>query len=171
MKVLLLLILHTFLLVSPTFCAHLGITQLLPDSLHASRQPLSETGGSGLQKILNKLLSFKKQSQNNINGSKYSIEAATSAVPYSRPVVIWHGLGDTYDSTGMMRAAATIKKVKPHAFVYAIRISNDSSSDQQATLFGKVNEQVCFYYTYIVLHTLLFHTNITHSLYVYFSTD
>lgn len=149
MNILSLLVFHILLLVSPISCAYIGITQIHPESI-LSRQFLSGSNNFGLQKILSNILPFKKQSQADTHSLKHDEDVLTPTLPPPRPVVIWHGLGDTYDSTGMKRAAAAIKNAKPHTFVYAIRLSNDSSTDQQATLFGKVNEQVSFFFLFLL---------------------
>ena len=60
-----------------------------------------------------------------------------------RPVVIWHGMGDSYDSASMERAMSSIEEVHEGIQVYAIRLSDDGSEDQKKTLFGVVNDQVC----------------------------
>lgn len=59
-----------------------------------------------------------------------------------RPVVIWHGLGDTYDSPGVKRTEEVIKEVHGDVFVYPIRLSNSSSEDRSSSMFGNATEQV-----------------------------
>jgi len=61
-----------------------------------------------------------------------------------RPLVIWHGLGDTYDSAGMTRVQEEVKKMHPGIFVHLIRMNEDSKEDQRAGFYGNVNEQVAF---------------------------
>lgn len=64
------------------------------------------------------------------------------------PLVIWHGMGDNYDSEGMQKTANIVQKVKPGTIVYSIRLDNDSSNDAQASLVGQVSNQVCFFWCY-----------------------
>lgn len=61
------------------------------------------------------------------------------------PLVIWHGMGDNYDSEGMQRTANIVQKAKPGTIVYSIRLDNDSSNDAQASLVGQVSNQVCYF--------------------------
>lgn len=68
-----------------------------------------------------------------------------SAGPHSTslPVVLWHGLGDSYDSPGMIALAGVIKQVLgDDAFVYRIRLDESGSKDQQASLFGNLNDEL-----------------------------
>jgi hypothetical protein len=59
-----------------------------------------------------------------------------------RPVVIWHGLGDTFDSPGMRRTEELIQTVHPEIFVHAVYLSNSSSQDRTDSVFGNVTAQV-----------------------------
>ena len=62
------------------------------------------------------------------------------------PLVIWHGLGDTYDADGLESVGDLARKANPGTYVYNIRLSDDSSEDRQATYFGNLTtqlEQVC----------------------------
>lgn len=77
---------------------------------------------------------------NNVEEFSSSSFDKTSSSP--KPVVLWHGLGDSYDSSGMQRVAITLRRAHPGTFVYSVRLNNDSSSDSQASFVGKVNDQV-----------------------------
>lgn len=59
-----------------------------------------------------------------------------------RPVVLWHGLGDRYDSPSIERAIASIQTPHEGIQVYPIRLSEDGSEDQKMTLVGFLNDQV-----------------------------
>jgi len=48
------------------------------------------------------------------------------------PLIIWHGLGDTYDADGLKQIAELATSINPGTFVYPIRLSNDSSADRKA---------------------------------------
>lgn len=72
-----------------------------------------------------------------------SVVPAVLAGTKPRPAVIWHGMGDRYDSPSMERAIMGIEKGHKGIQVYPIRLSEDGSEDQKKTLFGIVNEQVC----------------------------
>lgn len=69
--------------------------------------------------------------------------AAPKAVASSpRPVVMWHGLGDSYNSGGMQRVESLIKDMYPDIFVHSIYLDEDPEKDSKASLFGKLDEQV-----------------------------
>jgi len=58
------------------------------------------------------------------------------------PVVIWHGLGDTYAAEGLQQVGKIIEDVNPGTFVYFIRLDASAAGDQRATFYGNVTEQV-----------------------------
>lgn len=60
------------------------------------------------------------------------------------PVVIWHGLGDRYDASGLQSLKTDLEE-RPELrglFVWIVKIVDDGSSDQRATFFGSANQQV-----------------------------
>ncbi|KAJ7078884.1 palmitoyl-protein thioesterase [Mycena belliarum] len=59
-----------------------------------------------------------------------------------RPLVLWHGLGDSATSKGMLQFADEIKSVHPGIFVHSIYIDEDLDQDRRAGFYGNVNEQV-----------------------------
>jgi len=59
-----------------------------------------------------------------------------------RPVVIWHGLGDTYDSDGMNSIAELINSTLPGTAVYSIRLDSNPSADQRAAYFGNLTAEL-----------------------------
>ncbi|KAH7915205.1 Alpha/Beta hydrolase protein [Hygrophoropsis aurantiaca] len=65
-----------------------------------------------------------------------------AAVKDIRPLVIWHGLGDTYASPGMVQFQSEVKKMHPGIFVHSIYIDEDAKKDQRAGFYGKVNDQL-----------------------------
>ncbi|KZF23368.1 alpha/beta-hydrolase [Xylona heveae TC161] len=58
------------------------------------------------------------------------------------PLVIWHGLGDTYNADGILSVGELAERIHPGTFVYNIRINDDPSSDRRATFFGNLTEQL-----------------------------
>lgn len=58
------------------------------------------------------------------------------------PLLVWHGLGDSYDADGLSSVGDLAQEINPGTYVYNIRLSNTSSSDRRATFFGNVTEQV-----------------------------
>lgn len=59
-----------------------------------------------------------------------------------RPVVFYHGMGDSYNSSAMQRVFSTIHSVKPELSIHSVYIDEDDSLDQRASLIGKVNDQI-----------------------------
>jgi len=62
--------------------------------------------------------------------------------PDLRPLVIWHGLGDTAHSEGMDDFIEAIKQVHPGLFVHSVYISDKPDDDRKASYFGKLDEQL-----------------------------
>ena len=56
-----------------------------------------------------------------------------SAVPKPRPLVIWHGLGDSYAAPGMLGFIQEVKDMHPGLFVHAVYIKENNDEDQKAT--------------------------------------
>ncbi|RLV87698.1 Palmitoyl-protein thioesterase [Meyerozyma sp. JA9] len=53
-----------------------------------------------------------------------------------RPVVVWHGLGDNYNSSGMIKSGEIIENKYPGIFVHRISLDSDPSKDQQMSIVG-----------------------------------
>ncbi|ROV99432.1 hypothetical protein VMCG_06431 [Cytospora schulzeri] len=58
------------------------------------------------------------------------------------PLIIWHGLGDSYGNKGLQEVAALAEAANPGTLVYMVKQGSDASGDSRATFFGNVNEQV-----------------------------
>jgi len=58
------------------------------------------------------------------------------------PVVIWHGLSDSYENPGLGSLAKQIDLRYPGTPVYMIRLDQSGSQDRRATWFGSANEQI-----------------------------
>ncbi|EIM81182.1 alpha/beta-hydrolase [Stereum hirsutum FP-91666 SS1] len=59
-----------------------------------------------------------------------------------RPLVLWHGLGDSHSSPGMVQFQDLIKEVHPGIFTHSIYIDPDLQEDRRAGFYGNVDEQV-----------------------------
>lgn len=59
-----------------------------------------------------------------------------------RPVVLWHGLGDNYNGSGIHSVNDLISGLYAGIFFHSIYIDEDPSGDQQKLLFGDANKQV-----------------------------
>ncbi|KAF7554512.1 hypothetical protein G7Z17_g2868 [Cylindrodendrum hubeiense] len=58
------------------------------------------------------------------------------------PLVIWHGLGDAFNTDGIKQVGALADAIHPGTFVYTIALGADANSDRQATFFGNVSAQI-----------------------------
>ncbi|KAF8813660.1 alpha/beta-hydrolase [Phlegmacium glaucopus] len=59
-----------------------------------------------------------------------------------RPLVIWHGLGDSHSSPGMLHFKSMIQDIHPGIFVHSVYIDEDLDKDRDAGFYGNVNDQV-----------------------------
>lgn len=58
------------------------------------------------------------------------------------PLVIWHGLGDSYQSTGIHEIAALAAETNPDTYIHLIHLADSSTGDRQASFLGNLTEQV-----------------------------
>ena len=58
------------------------------------------------------------------------------------PLVIWHGLGDSYDADGIKQTVKLAESVNEGTYVHVVQLGDTGSSDRSATFFGNVTEQV-----------------------------
>ncbi|KAF9071026.1 palmitoyl-protein thioesterase [Rhodocollybia butyracea] len=61
-----------------------------------------------------------------------------------RPIVVWHGMGDSYASPGMVEFVQEVKRVHPGIFVHSVFLHEDLDKDRQAGFYGNVNQQIEF---------------------------
>ncbi|KAH3665760.1 hypothetical protein OGAPHI_003948 [Ogataea philodendri] len=59
-----------------------------------------------------------------------------------KSIVLWHGMGDTYNSTGIRRAEQVFKEEIPGVFVHSVYLDIDEAKDQRASIIGDLNTQV-----------------------------
>lgn len=71
-----------------------------------------------------------------------SLLAAGSVLPSLRPLVLWHGLGDSHSSPGMLEFMKLIGEVHPGIFIHSIYIYEDQGEDRKAGFYGNINEQL-----------------------------
>jgi palmitoyl-protein thioesterase len=71
------------------------------------------------------------------------------------PLVIWHGLGDSYDADGIKQTAKLVEAVNPGTYVHVVQIGDTGSSDRSATFFGNLTEQVEHVCTQLALDNIL----------------
>ncbi|EPE06524.1 palmitoyl protein thioesterase [Ophiostoma piceae UAMH 11346] len=58
------------------------------------------------------------------------------------PLVIWHGLGDTYNNPGIIDVGDIANEINPGTLVHIVNIGGSANSDRSATFLGNVNEHV-----------------------------
>lgn len=58
------------------------------------------------------------------------------------PLIIWHGLGDSYDADGIKSVGELAQEINPGTFVYNVRLADNGSGDRRATFFGNVTKQL-----------------------------
>ncbi|KAL1748597.1 Alpha/Beta hydrolase protein [Schizophyllum fasciatum] len=66
--------------------------------------------------------------------------AFTIASP--RPLVLWHGLGDSHASRGMLDFQDLIKEVHPGIFIHSVWVHEDANKDRDAGFYGNVDVQL-----------------------------
>ncbi|THH30417.1 hypothetical protein EUX98_g3784 [Antrodiella citrinella] len=59
-----------------------------------------------------------------------------------RPLVVWHGMGDTYNSPGMLEFISLIENIHKGIFVHSVYLDENPKDDQRACFWGDVNVQV-----------------------------
>lgn len=58
------------------------------------------------------------------------------------PVVIWHGLGDNYNASGMVQTQRLVEKRYPGIYVHRVRLDDNPLNDQQKSLVGDAVKQL-----------------------------
>ncbi|KAG0029564.1 hypothetical protein BGZ81_003626 [Podila clonocystis] len=58
-----------------------------------------------------------------------------------RPIVFYHGMGDSAHSKGMVELMQSIKDIAPEVFIHSVSLAESESDDQRAGFFGNVNHQ------------------------------
>lgn len=52
------------------------------------------------------------------------------------PILLWHGMGDSYDSTGMQRLITILQESYPNAPIHSIALEESNAKDQQRGIMG-----------------------------------
>lgn len=64
--------------------------------------------------------------------SLLSISSASPVHPPPRPLVLWHGLGDSYGSPGILEFIELMKGVHPGLFVHSVHLADSQEDDKKA---------------------------------------
>ncbi|KAF3908297.1 Dolichyldiphosphatase [Arthrobotrys entomopaga] len=67
-----------------------------------------------------------------------SLASATGPLP----LVIWHGLGDTFDNPGLQSVAELYASIYPGAATHIIRLADDGGNDRKASYFGSLPSEL-----------------------------
>jgi palmitoyl-protein thioesterase len=59
-----------------------------------------------------------------------------------KPLVVWHGLGDSHSSPAMLEFMSMIQELHPGLFIHSVAIKESNDEDRKAGWFGNVNEQI-----------------------------
>ncbi|KFH69155.1 hypothetical protein MVEG_05956 [Podila verticillata NRRL 6337] len=70
-----------------------------------------------------------------------ALAAAKSGGDY-RPIVFYHGMGDSAHSKGMVELMQSINDIAPEVFIHSVSLAESESDDQRAGFFGNVNNQL-----------------------------
>lgn len=73
----------------------------------------------------------------------FGIRAYAGDSPYI-PIVLWHGLGDEYNSVPMQRVIDIIQETLPEVYTHSVWLDKDGGKDQKKSFFGNASEEVEF---------------------------
>ncbi|EED19687.1 palmitoyl-protein thioesterase precursor [Talaromyces stipitatus ATCC 10500] len=65
---------------------------------------------------------------------------ATEKTPL--PLIIWHGLGDSYRADGLKEVAQLAEEINPGTYVHIIHLDESDNGDREATFIGNLTEQI-----------------------------
>jgi palmitoyl-protein thioesterase len=71
-----------------------------------------------------------------------AIKKITTISDDMRPLVFWHGMGDSYNSSAMQRVLEVVHDYDPRIATFSVHINTDDELDQRASLLGDANVQV-----------------------------
>lgn len=58
------------------------------------------------------------------------------------PIVVWHGLGDQFNSDGMKDIQELAEAINPGTFVHIVKLNGDPNQDRSATFTGNLTDQI-----------------------------
>ncbi|KAG7843405.1 hypothetical protein KL942_000501 [Ogataea angusta] len=70
------------------------------------------------------------------------VKPPTCSGSNSTSVVIWHGMGDTYNSTGMQAVKTILEEEIPNVFIHSVYLDLDETKDQRLSILGDLNTQI-----------------------------
>ena len=66
----------------------------------------------------------------------------TSPEVVTLPLVIWHGLGDSFQGSGLNDIASLAQEVHPDTYIHIVQLADTDFADRQASFLGNVSQQV-----------------------------
>ncbi|KAK8442651.1 hypothetical protein ACI3L0_001119 [Candidozyma auris] len=57
-------------------------------------------------------------------------------------VVIWHGLGDNFNSSGMVHVKNIIQQLMPEIYIHSVAVDENPSLDERRSMMGNANDEV-----------------------------
>lgn len=58
------------------------------------------------------------------------------------PLVIWHGLGDSFQGSGLNEIASLAQEIHPETYIHIVQLADTDFADRQASFLGNVSAQV-----------------------------
>ncbi|KAH7108117.1 alpha/beta-hydrolase [Auriculariales sp. MPI-PUGE-AT-0066] len=62
--------------------------------------------------------------------------------PARRPLVVWHGMGDSYNSAAMQRFMAEVREMHDGIFIHSVYLEPETDADEKAGFFGFLGDQL-----------------------------
>ena len=66
----------------------------------------------------------------------------TSPEVVTLPLLIWHGLGDSFQGSGLNDIAFLAQEVHPDTYIHIVQLADTDFADRQASFLGNVSQQV-----------------------------
>lgn len=71
-----------------------------------------------------------------------SLLFAASAELVSLPLIIWHGLGDSFGNPAFAEVGTVLNDIYPGTYVYPIRVAKTPDADRKGSFFGNLTTQL-----------------------------
>ncbi|GAV28994.1 hypothetical protein PMKS-002473 [Pichia membranifaciens] len=76
-----------------------------------------------------------------ISSIEHTAAPITTSSSGRLPVLLWHGMGDSYESASMQWVSDTLQKEHPDLDIYSIYIDRDGGKDKEASILGDAMTQ------------------------------
>lgn len=92
--------------------------------------------------ILRLSLSATLASASPVSLQTLEFPATSTKTAANLPLILWHGLGDSFDSDGIRSVADIYRETYPNSQVYLVHVGDTGSADRHGTFFGNLTDQV-----------------------------